>query len=112
MMEKIKEFIEENHFLNKQIYSKLCLYNTLNKDVYIYITGVQGHQGKSKLKQLLLDEGFTHVYQRNDMYDSNVYNIIYGDDDKIIDEYAKKLFGLIGYVIDFGSFYIPKFPEL
>lgn len=71
MTEKIKEFFDKNHLWKFE--SNLAnITKPFTKDTPIYITGVSGPQGKTTLKNLLIEDGYTNVLELEQVFHESV----------------------------------------
>ena len=71
MNEKIIEFLNKNPLWKFE--SQLAnVTKSLTKDTPIYITGVSGPQGKTTLKNLLIEDGYTNVLELEEVFNESI----------------------------------------
>ena len=107
----VKEYLNENKLWKASI--DMDKFWELGKDTPIYITGIDGPQGKSALKHLLIGEGYTNVLEMDDvrwmeaeekkerfgfLKDSDLKATLAKTERLIISNYKKT-----GVVFDFGN---------
>jgi hypothetical protein len=108
MNEKINEFLMNHPFLKFET-TLSNVEKPLTKDTPIYITGVSGPQGKTTLKNILIEDGYTNVLELED-----VWNECFDTDESFEDknaEYIKK-YKKEGLVINFGKLTLPQYRML
>lgn len=115
MNEKIIEFLKNN---------PLWKFETdlpngekqLTKDTPIYITGISGPQGKTTLKKLLIEDGYTNVLELEDVWNEcfdkakdpdDVIKLFKDKNAEYIKKYRKE-----GLVFNFGKMILPQFRNL
>ena len=111
MNKKIKEFLENNPLWKFET-DLSNVEKQLTKDTPIYITGISGLQGKTTLKNLLIEDGYTNVLELEDVWNEcfdkteNNKDTIKLYEDKNA-EYIKK-YRKEGLVINFGELTLPQ----
>lgn len=115
MNKKIEEFLENNSLWNLET-NLSNVGKQLAKDTPIYITGISGPQGKTTLKNLLIEDGYTNVLELEEVFHKcdnkakNPDDVIKLFKDKNA-EYIKK-YRKEGLVFNFGKMILPQFRKL